>query len=684
MTKVAGFQPESIRNIVLLGHAGSGKTTLAEAVLHRCGAITRMGSVDAATTISDFEPEAKQHHHSTNSTLLFATCEGREVNMIDTPGSPELVGHALAALPAVETAVIVVNASAGVELGTRRLFHAAGEAGLARMIVVNRIDENLAGLPALVESLRAALGPELHCINLPTRKGEDVIDCFDQDAGPSDFGSVAEVHKEMLESTIEVDDATLERYLGGETIRLPELRQDFVVAMNRGHVVPILFTSATKEVGIDDLLHILVEEAPSPQSGRPRRLRKGQAGELIDVSCDAKKPFLAHVFKITTDPYLGKLSMLRILQGSLDGNTQFVCGPSKKVMKAGHILKVEGRDHPELSTTAFAGDLVAIAKLDDLHVDMILRDPAVDDDWAPARPPYPTPMYALAVDLKNKADEVKLSSALQRLVEEDPTLRAVQDPQTHELVLSGIGELHLRVTMEKLKNRFNLEVVARQPTIAYKETITGRSEGHFRLKKQTGGAGQFAEVFLRVEPLPRGNGYEFVDEVYGGAIPHNFIPACDKGCQDALERGVVAGFPANDVRVTLTDGKSHSVDSKDASFRTAAKFAMRDAMSRANPVLLEPIVTLEITVPERHVGDITGDLKNKRGHVVGVEVGGAGMVVVRAQAPLAELGRYAGQLRSFTGGQGSFVMELSHYDVVPHAVQQKVAAERKPHAAAEE
>jgi elongation factor G len=680
MAKVAGFEPASIRNIVLLGHAGSGKTTLAEAILHRCGTITRMGSIDAATTISDFEPEARQHHFSTSSTLLYATCQGREINMVDTPGSPELIGHALAALPAVETAVIVVSAVAGIEIGTRRLYHAAGEAGLARMIVVNRIDENLFGLATLVEQLRTTFGPELHCMNLPCGTAADVIDCFDSEVGRSDFGSVAEVHKELLESTVEIDDTNLERYLAGETIDLPELRRCFVEAMSRGHVVPILFTSAAKEVGIDDLLHILVEEAPSPLSARPRRLRKGPSGDLVDVVCDARKPLLAHVFKTTTDPYLGKLSMLRILQGTLDGTTSFVCGTSKKLLKAGHILKVEGRDHPEIGTIAYAGDLVAIAKLDELHVDTIVRDPAADDDYAPNRPPYPNPMYALAVDLKNKADEVKLSTAMARMVEEDPTLRAVQDPATHELVLSGIGELHLRVTLEKLKNRFNLDVVARTPTIAYRETISARAEGHFRLKKQTGGAGQFGEVFLRVEPLTRGTGYEFVDEVYGGAIPTQYIPACDKGCQDAMTRGVIAGFPVQDVRVVVYDGKSHAVDSKDAAFRTAAKFALRDAFARARPVLLEPIVSLEITVPENHVGDITGDLKNKRGHVVGVDVGAPGMAIVRAQSPLGELGRYAGQLRSMTGGVGTFVMELSHYDVVPQLVQQKIAGERK-HAA---
>ncbi|HEX8111959.1 MAG TPA: elongation factor G, partial [Kofleriaceae bacterium] len=542
-----------------------------------------------------------------------------------------------------------------VESGTRRLFHAAGEAGLARMVVVNRIDENLAGLPALVEQLRAAFGPELHCINLPTGGGTDVLDCFDHDAGAADFGSVADVHREMLESTIEIDDHDLERYLAGERIDVAELRKDFVEAMNRGHVVPILFTSAIREVGVDDLLHILAAEAPSPVTGRPRRLRRGDA--LAEIPCDPARPLLTHVFKVTTDPYLGKIAMIRVLQGQLDGTTPFVVAGGRKPLKAGHLLKVEGREYVELTTAASAGDLVAIAKLDDLRIDAILRDPAAVDDLAAARPRYPEPMYSLAVALHNKADEVKLSTAMARLVEEDPTLRATQDPQTHELVLSGLGELHLRITLEKLKNRFGLDVTAHPPTIAYRETITARAEGHYRLKKQTGGAGQFGEVFLRVEPLPRGGGYEFVDDVFGGAIPSQYIPACDQGCRDAMERGVVAGYPVQDVKVTVHDGKSHPVDSKDAAFRTAAKFALRDAMQRAHPVLLEPIVALQISVPENHTGDVTGDLKNRRGQVVGVDVSNA-VTVVRALAPLSELGRYAGQLRSITGGLGSFVMEL--------------------------
>ncbi|HEX8111682.1 MAG TPA: GTP-binding protein, partial [Kofleriaceae bacterium] len=541
MSKQPGFQPAAICNIVLLGHTGAGKTTLAEAILHRCGAVKRAGTVGDATTVSDFEPEARAHHHSTSASLLFATSAGRQINLIDTPGAPELIGHALSALSAVETAVIVVNAAAGVESGTRRLFHAAGEAGLARMVVVNRIDENLAGLPALVEQLRAAFGPELHCINLPTGGGADVLDCFDHDAGAADFGSVADVHREMLESTIEIDDRDLERYLAGEAIDVAELRKDFVEAMNRGHVVPILFTSATREVGVDDLLHILAAEAPSPVTGRPRRLCRGDA--LAEIPCDPARPLLAHVFKVTTDPYLGKIAMIRVLQGQLDGTAPFVMAGGRKALKAGHLLKVEGREFVELTTAASAGDLVAIAKLDEIRIDAILRDPAAADDLAAARSRYPEPMYSLAVALHHKADEVKLSTAMARLVEEDPTLRAAQDPQTHELVLSGLGELHLRITLEKLKNRFGLDVTARTPTIAYRETITARAEGHYRLKKQTGGAGQFGEVFLRVEPLPRGGGYEFVDDVFGGAIPSQYIPACDQGCQDAMERGVIAGYP---------------------------------------------------------------------------------------------------------------------------------------------
>src|SRR6185295_5568582 len=471
MSKVLGFQSAAICNIALVGHTGAGKTTLAEAILHRTGAIPRAGSVTAGTSTGDFEPEARAHQHSTSSTPLFGTFSGHQINLIDTPGSPELIGHAMSALPAVEIAAIVVSANSGIEIGTRALYHAAGEAGLARMIVVNRIDENPARLPTLVEEMRAAFGSHLHCINLPSNGGKDVINCFDREDGSSDFGSVADANKELLESVIEVDDADLERYLSGETIDAAKLRADLVEAMNRGHVVPILFTSATTEVGVDDLVRVLIEKAPSPITGRQRRLTRG--GEVVEIACDSSKPLLAHVFKVTTDAYLGKLAMMRILQGQLDGTTLFMVAGAKKPLKAGHLLKIQGKTHFELSSTAYAGDVVAMARLDELRLDSILHDPGAPDEYTAARPKYPTPMYSVAIVLKNKADEVKLSAAMSRIAEEDPTLRAGQDPQTHELVLSGIGELHLRITMEKLKNRFGLEVASKPPTIAYKETITG-------------------------------------------------------------------------------------------------------------------------------------------------------------------------------------------------------------------
>ncbi|HVT79092.1 MAG TPA: elongation factor G [Phycisphaerae bacterium] len=687
MPAATSYRPNDIRNIVLAGHGGAGKTTLAEAMLHRCGVITRMGTVEDANTTSDFEPEARQHKHSTSTTLLFATHQNREINLIDTPGYPDFIGQALAALPAVETAVIVVNAETGIEVNTRRLYHAAGEMGLARMIVINKIDKVDAGrLEELVENLKTTFGPQLHCINLPKDYGRDVVDCFDLDHGSTDFGNVKAIHQEIVESVVEIDDTRMEKFLSGEQIGLNELRECFVKAMNAGHVVPILFTAAKAEVGIDDLLHILVEEAPSPANGRMKRLFKGEAPaggaaegmEAVEVPCDADKPLMAHVFKVTTDPYVGKLAMIRILQGKMDNNTQFICGDEKKAHKTGHVLKVEGRDHPEMNAVAYAGDLVALAKVEDIHVDQILHEPGTPNQWKPLSPKYPTPMFSLAIEPKARGDEVKISGALHKLTEEDPTFRSTHDAQTHEIVIHGVGELHLRVMLEKMKNRFNLEVTTKPPKIAYKETITAKAEGHYRHKKQTGGAGQFGEVFLRVEPLDRGQGFEFVNDVFGGSIPGQYIPSVEKGVHDILANGAIAGYPVQDIRVIITDGKHHPVDSKDIAFRTAGKYALKDAITKARPSLLEPIVNMEITVPERSVGDITGDLNGRRGRINGVDTLPGAMSLIRAVAPLAEVMTYNNQLRSVTSGQGSFVMEFSHYDVVPPQVQAKIVAAWKP------
>ena len=672
------FRPEDIRNIALIGRHGSGKTTLAEALLHRCGAITRMGSVTDHTTTSDIEPESKAHGFSTSATVLFATKDGRELNVIDTPGHPDFIGHALAALPAVEIALLVIDATIGVDPASRRLFVAAGEAGLARMVVVNKIDLAGSSLPTLVSTLRSQLGPTLHCLNLPSQRGTDVIDCFDSEAGPSDFGSVSDIHQEVLEATVEVDDAEMEKYLLGERITPTELRSTFVKAMVTGHMVPIVFTAARGEVGIDDLLHILINEGPSPLQGRVGRLVRDGVAEAFP--CDADRPFIAHVWKVTTDPYTGKLALLRVIQGRLDGTTTFLAGEGKHHHRASHVLKVEGRDHPELSAAAFAGDIVAVAKIDELRVDQILHAPEVTASLTVVRPNYPVPVVSLAVSPKNKTDDVKLGVALHRLVEEDPTLRARQDPLTKESVLSGLGDLHLRITLEKLKNRFNVEVQTRPPRIAYKETISARAEGHHRLRKQTGGSGQFAEVFLRVEPLGRGEGFRFESAVVGGSIPTQYISSVEKGVIDGLEGGVLAGYALEDVKVIVYDGKSHPVDSKDMAFRTAGKLAFRDAAGRARPVLLEPIVAMDITIPESHLGTVTADTKNLRARVVAVDSLPGGQSLVRVLAPLAEIGAYAGQLRGETAGQGSFTLEFSHHEIVPALVQQRVVADYKPRA----
>lgn len=676
------YRPQDIRNIALLGHAGVGKTTLAEALLHRSGAIARMGSVNEATTVSDFEPEAKAHGHSTNTSLLYGTWEGRELNIIDTPGHPELLGQALSALPAVETAVLVVDAATGLRMTTRRLFAAAGELGLARMIVINRIDQvgqNPSGLAALVDELKRELGPKLHCINLPTRGATDVVDCFDHEAGRADIFDVADIHREMLESSIEVDDEVVERYFAGEPIDLPTLRRCFVAAMTAGHVVPILFTAGRSEVGVEDLLHILANEGPSPANARPRRLLKkvGDEREIVEIPCDPEAPFIGHVFKVSNDPHTGRLAMLRILQGRLDPATPIVAAVDKKAKKAGQVLKLEGRERSEMPDVAFAGDIVALAKMDDVRVGDVLHAPSIVEDYEPLLPRMPRPMLALALEPTDKKNDVKLTAALAQIADEDLSLFAGQDPETHELVIRGLGDLHVKIALERLEGRHKVAVTTSAPKIAYRETLTLPAEGHHRHKKQTGGAGQFGEVYLRVEPLPRGAGFEFVNAVIGGAIPKPFITSVQKGIEDALAAGVVIGAPIVDVRVTVYDGKTHPVDGKDIAFRTAARVAFIDAASRAKPVVLEPIANLEISAPEASTGNILADLKNLRGRVVGVESLG-GLATVKALAPLAELANFGGQLRGSTTGEGHFTLELSHFEVAPMSVQQRLAEGFRP------
>jgi elongation factor G len=682
-----GYTTSDIRNVLLTGHGSSGKTTLADAMLSTSGTVTRKGSVADGSSHSDFEKEEKEHGHSIFSTILHADHLGKRINLIDTPGSPDLIGQAIACLPAVETVAVVVNASSGIEIVTRRMMETARQLNLPRAIIINKIDAADIDLEALVSQLKEAFGPEVLPINLPSGKGKAVVECLLNTSGESDFDTVRRAHAAILDQIVEMDENLMEKYLGGEEPNYEALHEPFERAMDQGHVIPVLFTDAKAGAGVAELLDAIARHFPSPEEGNPEPFLSFRGGEAhgapqeevpFEYQNDVNRPLLAHVFKVTTDPFVGKLAIFRVHQGKCTGQSQVYLGYNKKPVKLGHIFHLQGKEHRE-TNEIIAGDIGAVAKIEEIHTNDVLHDDHALDSVHLRPLTYPTPMFGLAITPKARGDETKLSVMLSKLAEEDPTFKWHTDRQTHEVVINGLGELHLRLILERLANR-GLHVDTKPPKIAYRETITANAEGHHRHKKQTGGAGQFGEVYLRIEPRPRGEGFEFVNEVFGGTIPGQFIPAVEKGVRDVIEGGAIAGFPLQDVRVIVYDGKYHPVDSKEVAFRAAGKFAFKDAISKAKPVLLEPIVEMEVTIPETHVGTVTGDLSGKRGRIQGQDFLPGGMAVVKAQAPLSEVMQYQSQLKSVTGGQGSFVMELSHYEPVPPQVQAQIVKEYQPKA----
>ncbi len=690
------YTTADIRNLVLTGHGQSGKTTLVDALLHTSGTTGRRGSTLDGSSFSDFEKEEKEHQHSIFSTLLHVDHLGKRINIIDTPGSPDLIGTALACLPAVETVACVVSAQSGIEVVTRRMMEAAKDRNLPRIIIINKIDLPDIDLKALVTRLQETFGSECLPVNLPADGGKAVVDCLLSKSGDSDILSVESAHTAILDQIVELDETLMEKYLGGEEPNYEALHEPFERAMDEGHVVPIVFTDAKSGVGVAELLDFIARWLPSPLEGNLRPFlsyrgveKAGQPQEEVPFSYwnDPAKPLLAHVFKVTTDPFVGKLAIFRVHQGTCTGQTQIYLGHNKKPVKLGHLFQLQGKEHKEIDKV-IAGDIAAVAKIEDIHTNDVLHDDHALDSVHLRPLTYPTPMFGLAITPKARGDESKMSTQLSKLAEEDPCFKWHTDRQTHEVVINGLGELHLRLILERLANR-GLHVDTKPPKIAYRETIMMKADGHHRHKKQTGGAGQFGEVYLRAEPLPAdstlrkdngGPGLEIVNEVFGGTIPGQFIPAVEKGIHDVMEQGPIAGYPMQDVRVAITDGKHHPVDSKEVAFRTAGKHALRAAILSAKPVLLEPIVNMEVTVPEDKMGAITGDLSGKRGRIQGQDFMPGGMAVVKAEAPLAEVMTYQSQLKSVTGGQGSFSMEFSHYEAVPPQVQQQIAAQYKPHA----
>ena len=674
-----------IRNVALAGHPGAGKTTLFEALLHAGGALTTAGSVERGTTVSDFDPMEKARGHSMDiaiASIDHAPDGGRafHLNFIDTPGYPEFRGPALSALAAVETAVIVVDADSGVEHGTVRLMERAKERGLCRAIVVNKIDHEHADPARVMQQLREAFGPEVLPLNLPADGGRRVVDCFAGADGESDLGPVADWHRRILDQVVEVSEAAMEHYLDGGEAGLPpqELHDAFEQALREGHLVPVCFVSARSGVGVPELLRIAERLFPDPTEANPPPLlrRNGHGDEPLAVRAEADGHVIADVFKIVNDPFVGKLGVFRVYQGTVRRDSQLFVDDGRKPVRVGHLFRLHGREHSEIDA-AIPGDIAALAKVEELHFDAVLHD-CHDEDHvhlAPLR--FPKAMFGLAVEAASRGQEQKLAQALHKLAEEDPAFLVEHNAELNETVIRGLSELHLRVMLERLKQRFGVEVATRPPRIAYRETISAAAEGHHRHKKQTGGAGQFGEVFLRVEPLPRGAGFEFVDEVKGGTIPGQFMPAVEKGVRQAMQSGAVSGHPLQDVRVVVHDGKHHPVDSKEVAFVTAGRKAFLDAVARARPQVLEPIVELEVGAPEAQLGDVTGSLAARRARITGTD-GARGEVVVRAQVPMSELEGFAAELKSLTAGKGRYALEFSHYEPVPPQVQQKLAAAWKP------
>ena len=670
---MADVTVESIRNIVLIGNTGTGKTQLAEALLHKAGAVNRLGTPEEGNTVSDFEPEEKERGSSIGTAVLHFQAGGVHVNLLDTPGYADFVGAALRAVSACDTAVLVVSAATGVDIHARRLFMAASEAGLARVVVVNKADAENVELAPLVGQIREALGAPCRPLTLPVGQGpalEGVVDAFASDSGEA-LMDVASAHGELVESIVEADEALMERYLGDEAISEEELAAAFTQALTSSTLIPIFFTSARQEVGVQPLLDHLTRHAPNPKQASRRTARQGadEAAEEVVLEADPDGPLCAQVFKIVSDPFVGKISYLRIYRGRLEADASARINDDRRETKFGQVLRCQGKES-EVIPAAVAGDIVGVSKMEALGI----GDTVSSGGEALLMPPIevPVPMFSLALEPQSRGDEQKISESLAKMIDEDSTLATSRDPQTKELVVSGLGDIHIHVLLERMKRRYQVQVDTKPPQIPYRETLTGQAEGHYRHKKQTGGAGQFGEVYLRVEPLERDEGFEFVDKIFGGSIPKQFLPAVEKGVREALAEGVIAGYPFQDVRVTVYDGKHHDVDSKEVAFKIAGRNAFRDAVEKARPALLEPYVNMEIAVPDEFLGSITGDLNSRRGRIMGMEAGPGGTQTIRVQVPLAEVAQYNTQLRSITGGQGSYTMELAHYEPVPANVQQQI------------
>jgi elongation factor G len=618
----------------------------------------------------------RELQHSLDVAVTAFNAHGKHVNLIDTPGFPDFLGRSISVMSAVETAAIVINADSGIEPVTQRLWKAADRRNLCRIIIINKIDAPGVDLAAATTQVRETFGAECLPINLPAEGGKRVVDCFFQPAGTgTDFSSVEEAHSQIIDQVVEVDEALMEIYLEqGQELKPEQLHEPFEEALREAHLIPICYCSAETGAGIPELITIMERLMPNPSEGNPPPFMKGEGAEAkpVKVSPDPSLHAVAHVFKVINDPFRGKLGIFRIHQGRIATNSQVFIGDARKPFKVNHLYRLHGNELIEVDE-GVPGDILAVARVDDIHFDAVLHDSHDEDHFHLNSIECPVPLFGLAISPTKRGDEQKLTDALHKLEDEDPCFHVEHNAAANETVMRGLGELHLKVLIRRLSEQFHVDVETRPPKIPYRETISAKAEGHHRHKKQTGGAGQFGEVFLRVEPLEQGAGFEFLDATVGGSIPGQFIPSIEKGIRQVLEEGAVAGYPMQDVRVTVYDGKFHPVDSKDIAFVTAGRKAFIEAVEKAKPVVLEPIVKIRIVAQDSAMGDLAGDLSSRRGRINGSETKTLGRVAIDGEVPLAELEGYESRLKSLTGGEGTYGIELSHYAPVPATVQKQLS-----------
>jgi elongation factor G len=687
---------DRIRNVALIGHRGCGKTSLHEAMLFEAGATRRLGGVEEGNTVSDSEPDERERAMSIGAAVASFEYDGREINLIDTPGEPSFVADAAAALRVVDAAVVVVNGVAGVEVQTERLWGRADAEGLARLVFVNMLDRERADFFAALDSLKAAFGPHVVATEIPIGAEHElrgVIDLIDLEAFvyegegqgsakrveiPAELRAQAEEYREkLMDEVAESSDELMERYLEGERIDHTEIVGVLKQGVTAGRIFPVTCGAATRNLGADRLLGALVEDLPSPAM-RGAVAALGGSGEEVEVEPDEGGPLVAYVFKTLADPYAGRINLLRVYRGTLRSDSQVVNATRREKERIGQLGRPLGSELAPVDELG-AGEIGAVAKLKQTQAGDVLCERQQEIAFAPLD--LPAPVMAFAYEPKTKGDEEKAAAAVRRLSEEDPTLDVHRDPQTGEQIVAGLTQIHVEVIVERMKRRFGAEIELHPPRVPYMETIRRPAEAHARYKKQSGGRGQFADCRIEIEPAEDGAGLEFVDMIKGAAIPGGFIPAVEKGVEEAMRHGTVAGYPVKDVRVRLVDGKHHDVDSSEMAFKVAGSMAFREAMEAADPVLLEPIVRLTVSCPEECVGDVIGDLNARRGHPLGMEPKGAA-TEVRAELPMAEVLDYAPDLRSISGGRAEFTVEFERYEPVPAQLSEKIAASARQAAAA--